>query len=88
MVEAARDARISVAIRSASIMEARAFVVSSALWGINPSCRQIKPFSCPQNGDLPKAPFIHQTGFGSETAMRRALQRQFRASARDLRERF
>jgi transcriptional regulator GlxA family with amidase domain len=29
-----------------------------------------------------------QTGFGSETAMRRALQRQFRASARDLRERF
>jgi transcriptional regulator GlxA family with amidase domain len=29
-----------------------------------------------------------QTGFGSESALRRALQRQFRVSARDLRARF
>jgi transcriptional regulator GlxA family with amidase domain len=41
-----------------------------------------------QTTDLKIVQIAGQTGFGSESALRRALQRQFGVSARDLRERF
>ena len=41
-----------------------------------------------QTTDLKVARIAGNTGFGSESALRRALQRQFGVSARDLRERF
>jgi transcriptional regulator GlxA family with amidase domain len=41
-----------------------------------------------QTTALKMAQIAGKTGFGSESALRRALQRQFRVSARDLRERF
>jgi transcriptional regulator GlxA family with amidase domain len=41
-----------------------------------------------QTTTLKVAQIANKTGFGSESALRRALQRQFGASARDLRERF
>jgi transcriptional regulator GlxA family with amidase domain len=41
-----------------------------------------------QTTDLKMAQISSKVGFGSESALRRALLRQFRVSARDLRERF
>lgn len=41
-----------------------------------------------QTTSLQVATIADKTGFGSESALRRALQRQFGSSARDLRERF
>jgi transcriptional regulator GlxA family with amidase domain len=41
-----------------------------------------------QTTPLKLAQIAGKTGFGSESALRRALQRQFGVTARDLRERF
>jgi transcriptional regulator GlxA family with amidase domain len=41
-----------------------------------------------QTTPLKLAQIVGKTGFGSESALRRALQRQFHVTARDLRERF
>jgi len=41
-----------------------------------------------QTSEAKLAQIAAKTGFGSESAMRRALKRQFGVSARELRERF
>jgi transcriptional regulator GlxA family with amidase domain len=41
-----------------------------------------------QTTPLKLAQIAAKTGFGSESSLRRALQRQFGVTARDLRERF